>query len=129
MEEREQNKLCHLFMGDLGDESERKKAGQNIKCSFFFYICGENVTVPWYCDAKDKKQSSLLRFNLNFLLLRCQTYQVFFSNYFKEINGLFSAPNEVHVGVENSRNQLQCCTSLSGVGLLLWGVWRPSMVE
>lgn len=26
MEEREENKLCHLFMGDLGDE--RKKAGK-----------------------------------------------------------------------------------------------------
>lgn len=31
MEEREQNKLCHLFMGDLGDESERKKAGKHYQ--------------------------------------------------------------------------------------------------
>lgn len=31
MEEREQNKLCHLFMGDLGDESEREKAGEHYQ--------------------------------------------------------------------------------------------------
>lgn len=31
MEEREQNKLCHLFMGHLGDESERKKAGKHYQ--------------------------------------------------------------------------------------------------
>ena len=31
MEEREQNKLCHLFMGDLGDGSERKKAGKHYQ--------------------------------------------------------------------------------------------------
>lgn len=42
MEEREQNKLCHLFMGDLGDESEKKKAGKHyqaknkIQLSHFF---------------------------------------------------------------------------------------------
>lgn len=40
MEEREENKLCHLFMGDLGDE--RKKAGkpftrQNGKYNFLIF--------------------------------------------------------------------------------------------
>ncbi len=34
MEEREQNKLCHLFMGDLRDESERKKAGKHYQAKY-----------------------------------------------------------------------------------------------
>lgn len=38
MEEREQNKLCHLFMGDLRDGSEKKKAGKNIKYSFLIFV-------------------------------------------------------------------------------------------
>lgn len=31
MEEREQNKLCHLFMGDLKEWSERKKAHKHYQ--------------------------------------------------------------------------------------------------
>lgn len=44
MEEREQNKLCHLFMGHLGDESERKKASEHYqakhKIELFFIQLG-----------------------------------------------------------------------------------------
>lgn len=36
---------------------------------------------------------------------------------------------EWYSGTKKSSNQFQWCTSLLEAGLLLWGVWRPSMAE
>lgn len=88
MEEREENELCHLLMGDLRDE--RQKAGKQITSQKALVLISEIFS--YQCQDK----CLLLEF-----------------------------PREcVTSGVE-----FYSSTSLSGVALRLWGVWRPSMAE
>lgn len=79
MEEREQNKLCHLFMGDLGDESERKKAGKHYQAKLKYGFL--NVVTKFNCavvlsklktNQKEKKISKLVKSEI-FYISKCHT--------------------------------------------------------